>query len=64
MQGLKEQKRGRAKDTGRILTEAQETRVKLDIVDRTPDQEHRVTCLGISGPAELEKLASSNLRRV
>ena len=37
-QGFKEQKRGRAEGTGRRLTEAQEARIKQDIVDRTPDQ--------------------------
>lgn len=30
--------RGRAEGTGRRLTEAQEARIKQDIVDRTPDQ--------------------------
>lgn len=37
-QGFKEQKRGRAEGTGRRLIEAQEARIKQDIVDRTPDQ--------------------------
>ncbi|MFW9606095.1 MAG: IS630 family transposase [Pseudomonas sp.] len=36
--GLKEQKRGRSEGTGRRLSEAQEARIRRDIVDRTPDQ--------------------------
>src|SRR5690606_35495591 len=36
--GLKEKRRGRALGTGRQLTEAQEERIRRDIVDKTPDQ--------------------------
>jgi len=37
-EGLKEKRRGRALGTGRQLTEAQEERIRRDIVDKTPDQ--------------------------
>lgn len=36
--GLKEAPRGRPVGVGRVLTPAQEDRIKKDIVDRTPDQ--------------------------
>jgi transposase len=37
-EGVKEKRRGRSVGTGRQLTEAQEEKIRRDIVDKTPDQ--------------------------